>query len=194
MTCYQCNNKAMYQVGEQKIPLCLNCYSTMHQLNERNIQMLREEMNRSMDSIDSMFGINTGGRYPTKRTVLVTGGTVNNNHISIDNSPIAVLNTGNINNLNQTIDSLYSASQKELAENIKNFSESILNEPSLTKEQQAEVLESLDLITKELFQKPEKRKLAVAKILMNGISGTVELAANSLVIWQVLHPLLQKFF
>lgn len=194
MKCNQCNNNAMYEIGAQKVPLCLNCYAMMQQMNERTVQMLREEMNHTMDSVDSMFGISGGARYPTKRPVLVSGGTINNNHIAISNSQIGVLNTGNIQNLNQTIDSLYSASQVELAENVKKFSEAILGEQNLSKEQQSEVLESLDVITKELFQKPESRRKTVIKTLMSGISGITEVAANSLTIWQILQPLLQKFF
>jgi len=194
MKCNQCNNNAMFEFGPQKIPLCLQCNALMQQTIERNVQMLREEQNHLMDSISSSFGINVGARYPTKQPVFVSGSTVNNNHIAINNSQIGVLNTGNIQNLNQTIDSLYSSSQTELAENVKKFSEAILNEQSITKEQQSEVLESLDLITKELFQKPESRRKAVVKTLMSGISEITELAANSLTIWQVLYPLLQKFF
>lgn len=194
MKCNQCNNNAMFEAGPQKIPLCLQCNALMQETIERNVQMLREEMNYTMDGINSMFGISVGARYPIKRPILVSGGTVNNNHIAINNSPIGVLNTGNIQNLNQTIDSLYSVSQKELADNIKKFSESILNEQILTKEQQSEVLESLDVITKELFQKPESRRKTVVKTLMSGISEITELAANSLTIWQVLYPLLQNFF
>lgn len=184
----------MYEIGDQKVLLCLNCYATVREMNEKNIQMLREEMNYSMDSIDSMFGISMGPRYPVKRPVLVSGGTINNNHIAISNSQIGILNSGNIQNLNQTIDSLYSSSQKELADNIKSFSEKILTEPCLIKDQQDEILESLDIITKELFQKPENRKKNVVKNLMQGISKMVEVAANSLTVWQVLSPLLQKFF
>jgi len=194
MKCHQCDNNAMFEFGPQKIPLCLQCNALMQQTIERNVQMLREEMNFSMDSINSMFGVNVGARYPTKMPVLVSGGTINNNHIAINNSQIGVLNTGNIDNLNQTIDSLYSASQAELAENVKKFSEAILSENKLTKEQQGEILESLDVVTKELFQKPENRRNTVAKTLMNGISGLMGFAANSATVWQVLYPLLQKFF
>lgn len=194
MKCHQCNNNAMYRVSDQKVPLCLHCYAVVQQMNQRNIQMLREEINYSMDGIDSMFGISVGPRYPTKRPVLVSGGTVNNNHIAISNSQVGVLNTGNIQNLNQTIDSLYSASEVELAENVKKFSEAILSEQSITKEEQSEVLESLDVITKEMFQKPESRRKTVIKRLMSNISSVTGVAANSLAIWEILMPLLQKFF
>lgn len=182
----------MFEVGPQKVPLCLSCNALMQQTIEKNVQMLREEMNHSMDSIDSMFGIPTGARYPTKRPVLVSSNTVN--HIAINNSQVGVLNTGNIQNLNQTIDSLYSASQKDLAENIKKFSEVIIAEAKLNDAQKSEVLESLDIITKELFQKPESRKKSVVKVLMGQIAGITGFAADALAVWQVLHPMLQKFF
>lgn len=194
MKCYQCNNNAIYQVGPQKVPLCLHCYALMQQTIDRQNQTLREEINYIHDSVDAMFGIRTGARYPTKRPVLVSGGTVNNNHVSINNSQIGLLNAGNIDNLNQTIDSLYSASQKDLATTIQAFSQAVLNEESLTDDQKNETLESLDVITKELFQKPETRKKSVAKILFEKISGVAGLAANTLTIWQILMPILQKFF
>ncbi|MGB7957505.1 MAG: hypothetical protein WCF77_01500 [Minisyncoccia bacterium] len=166
----------------------------MQQTIDRQNQTLREEINYIHDSVDAMFGIRTGARYPTKRPVLVSGGTVNNNHVSINNSQIGLLNAGNIDNLNQTIDSLYSASQKDLATTIQAFSQAVLNEESLTDDQKNETLESLDVITKELFQKPETRKKSVAKILFEKISGVAGLAANTLTIWQILMPILQKFF
>lgn len=184
----------MYLVGDQKVPLCLNCYAVMQQMNERNIQMLREEMNYTMDNVNSMFGVSGGPRYPTKRPVIMAGNTVNQNHVAINNSQIGILNTGNIQNLNQTIDSLYSVSQKELADKVKEFSEAVLNEEGLSKEQKQEILESLDLVTKELFQEPENRKKAIVKTLMNGISSIMQFAANAVTIWPTLQTMLQKFF
>jgi len=196
MKCHQCNNNAVLQagLGDQSIPLCLHCSAILQQTIEKNVQLFREEMNYSMDSIDSMFGISGGPRYPTKRPVLVSGGTVNNNHISINNSQVGVLNTGNINNLNQIIDSLYSVSQKELADNVKKFSEAVLKENDLTDIQKTQVLESLDIITKELFQKPENKKKTLVDVLFGQISAIVEFTANSLAIWHVLHPLLKTYF
>ena len=192
MKCNQCSNNAIGEV--RGIPLCLNCYVLLQKTLNRNKEILREEINFLQDSIDSVCGFSTGARYPTKRPVMVSGGTVNNNHISINNSQIGVLNIGNINNLNQTIDSLYSASQKELADNIKNFSEALIKEGVLSGMQKNEVLESLDVITKELFQKPENRKKTLVNKLFNQISLIIGSAADSLVIWQALFPLLKRFF
>lgn len=115
----------MFQVGEQKIPLCLHCNSLMQQTIERNVQMLREEMNHSMDSIDAMFGVRVGARYPVKRPLVVAGGATTNTHISISGGQIGVLNTGDIQSLNQNISNLYAASATDLANNVKNFSKAI---------------------------------------------------------------------
>ena len=104
------------------------------------------------------------------------------------------MNTGNIQNLNQTIDNLYSASQRDIADKVKTFSVTVLGDENLNDGQKTQILESLDSVTKELFQKPETRKKSVANILLAGISSTVEFAANSLVIWQALCPLLKAFF
>ena len=166
----------------------------MQQANERSVQMLREEINYTMDSVNSMFGISGGPRYPTKRPVIMSGNTVNQNHIAINNSQIGVVNSGNIQNLNQTIDNLYSVSLNELAGKIKEFSEAVVSDDSLDKEKKQEVLESLDIITKELFQKPEMRKKAIAKALMNGISTAIEVSANALAIWPTLQSILHKYF
>jgi hypothetical protein len=195
MKCQQCNNNALYQVGSEQVPLCLNCFALMQQTTDRIDEALKEEKNYLHDSIDyTIFGFRAGPRYPTKRPVLLSGGTVNHNHIAINNSQVGVLNTGNIKNLNQTIDSLYAASQKELAENIRKFSNAILADENLTDDQKTQVLESLDFITKELFQKSENRKRTIVSTLFGVISKAVELTANTLVVWQALYPMLQKFF
>jgi hypothetical protein len=194
MKCYQCDNNAMYEVGPEKVPLCLQCYALLQQTYLKQNEALREEINFLHDSADSIFGIRTGARYPTKRPVLVSGGTINNNHIAINNSQIGMLNTGNINSLNQTIDTLYTTSQKNLADNIKRFSEAVLIDKDLTDIQRTEIFESLDIVTRELLQEPENRKKSVAGFLLEKISSTIQVAASSLTIWEILQPLIQSSF
>lgn len=181
-------------MGDQKVPLCLNCHEIFQRGIARNVEMLREEMNHTMDHVDAMFGIPLGPRYPTKRPVIVSGGTVNNNRIAISNSQIGILNTGNINSLNQTIGALYSSSQQDLAQKIKVFSESVLKDESFGDDQRKVILESLDTVTKELLQEQGSRKGSVAKLLLKSISETVQFGANSATLWQALSPLLAAFF
>lgn len=184
----------MYQVGSEKIPLCLQCYVLMQQTLQRQNEMLRDEMNYLSDSIDATFGIRTGARYPIKQPVLVAGGTTTYNHISIKNSQIANLNTGNIQTLNQTIDALYSVNQNVLADNIQKFGQKIIGDKDLTGEQKNDVVESLDFLSKELFRKPEQRKKSIAKILIQKIASITQFSANALTVWRVLQPLLQQHF
>lgn len=193
MKCYQCNNNAMYQAGPEKIPLCLQCYALMQQTLQRQNGMLQEDINYLSDSVDAMFGIRTGARYPIKQPVLVVGGTTHN-HISIENSQIASLNTGNIQTLNQTIDALYSVNQNILADNIQKFGQKIIGDKDLTGEQKNDVVESLDFLSKELFRKPEQRKKSIAKILIQKIASITQFSANALTVWHILQPLLQQHF
>ena len=160
---------------------------------ERQNNMLREEMNYLSDSIDSMLGFSIGARYPVKRPVIVSGGSTTNNHISISGSQIGVLNTGNIDSLNQSISHLYTASLKDLADNIRNFSQAVIGDTKLTNEQKSEVIEELDFVTKELFKKPENRKANIIRMLVNKISSVTQFAASALTIWQILQPLLEKY-
>ena len=194
MKCSQCSNNAIFAVGSERVPLCLQCNALFQQTLQRNNEMLREEMNYIQDSVDAMFGFSTGARYPVKRPVIVSGGTVNNNHISINNSQIGILNTGNVAHLNQTIDNLYNASQKELADNLKQFSQTVLNDKTFEAQQKDEILESLDVITNELFQKPENRKKTLVKGMFDRIATLAAISADALTVWQSLHPLLQNFF
>lgn len=193
MKCNQCNNNAIGAVGPEKIPLCLNCWSILQNTLERQNNVLREEMNFLSDSIDSMFGIRTGARYPIKRPVLVAGGNTTHNHISISGGQIGVLNTGNIQSLNQTISNLYTASATDLANNIRDFSRAIIKDEKLNDGQKSEVIEGLDFVAKELFKKPENRKLSILKILIGKISDVTQFTANALTIWQILQPLLEKY-
>lgn len=195
MKCNQCSNNAMYLIGpEPGLPVCLNCYSLIQQNQQRQQDMLTDQMNYLSDSINATVWFEVSPRFPTRRPVIVSGGTVQNNHIAINNSQIGILNTGNIQNLNQTIDTLYWISRKDLAENVQKFSQTIMDESSLTSDQKNEVLESLNVLIKELLEKPENRKKSLANSLIRWITGVVWTTADSLTIWQILQPLLQVFF
>jgi hypothetical protein len=166
----------------------------MQQTLQSQNDMYVEQMNYLSDTINATVGFEVSPRIPVRRPVIVSGGNIQHNHIAVSNSQIGILNTGNIENLNQTIDNLYSISQDKLAKNLKDFSEAVVNESNLQEEQKNEILESLDVITQELFKEPAKQKRSVIKTLITGITGTTQFAANAWTIWQVLTPLLLKFF
>lgn len=54
MKCHQCNNNAMYLIGDANIPLCLACYSLVQQNQQRKQDMLAEEMNYLSDTMDAI--------------------------------------------------------------------------------------------------------------------------------------------
>lgn len=38
MKCYQCDKPAIYQIGKENIPLCLDCYFKFSQIQQQQIE------------------------------------------------------------------------------------------------------------------------------------------------------------
>jgi len=190
MKCNQCDNNAIYQV-EPNIPLCLNCYEKWQQINYRNLEVLREEINKIDDEMYSMFGVSSG-RYPTKQPVFISRHTTNN-HISIKENQIGILNTGNIKNINQNIDRLVKNSASDLANKLKEFSESMINDNNIPAEQKNEILENLEFISSELLIAKEERKIGIVNTLLSKTNTLVNTSASLFTLWQALEMLVNKF-
>jgi hypothetical protein len=180
----------MYQVGPN-IPLCLSCYTQWQQINFRNIEITREEMNHIDDEIYNMFGV-SNGKYPTKQPVFVSK-PITNNHIIIKENQIGILNTGHINNINQNIDNLIGNSASDLANKIKDFIQTVVDETSFSNEQKNEILENLEFISSELLQTKEKRKTSIIYTLLSKTNSIVNTSASIYTLWQALEILVNKF-
>ncbi|MBP6084781.1 hypothetical protein KA517_00905 [Candidatus Gracilibacteria bacterium] len=192
MKCNQCDRPAMIEVGDgQQVALCLNCYKILSETIERQNESTYRELNMLYEQFDLMSGVRTTPRYQIKDNNTIH---MNQNHISINDSNIGLINTGTITNLNQTIENLCSVSNTEIAETIKNFSQSVLSEPLIDAEQKNEILSSLDYVAKESLKEANQQNKPIVKTLLKGISSIVSLTANAATIWQVLHPTLLKTF
>ena len=106
MKCYQCFKPAMYQVNNQKIPLCLDCYFKFSQINQREIENNERLINFSFDQMDSIVGFGTSGpKFPPRpQPVYISG--VKMNNISVNNSVVGTINTGSIETVDQSISAL----------------------------------------------------------------------------------------
>ncbi len=192
MKCNQCDRPAMIEVGgEQRVALCLNCYKLLSETIERQNESTYRELNMLYEQFDLVSGVRTTPRYQIKDNNTIH---MNQNHISINDSNIGLVNTGTITNLNQTIENLCSVSKIEIAETIKNFSQSVLSETLIDAEQKDEILSSLDYVAKESLKEANQQNKSIVKTLLKGISSIVSLTANAATIWQVLHPTLLKTF
>ncbi len=162
MKCYQCDKPAMYHIGDQNIPLCLDCYFKFSQINQQQIENGERMMNYLCDEMSASVGLPPiGPRFPSRpQPVVVAGAELHNIHVN--NSVVGTINTGSIGTVDQSISALVQSGEPALAEAVKSLSEAILQSGDLTRNQKNELIESLSIISKEAATPKASRQNTVA--------------------------------
>lgn len=194
MKCYQCNTAAMYQVGEQNIPLCLDCYFKFSQIQQQQIENSERMMNYTSDQISASVGLPPmGPRFPPRpKPVVVAGVKLNNIHVS--NSVVGTINTGSIGTVDQSITALTNVGEPALAEAVKSLSEAVLQSGDLTPNQKNELIESLSVISKEAVTPKEARRSTVALSLLEKAAKITSVANDITDVCQKWWPVLVAAF
>jgi hypothetical protein len=166
----------MYQVGEESIPLCLNCYFKLSQINQQEAETHERMLNYLSDEMDEIVGLpSTGPRFPPRPQPVYVGG-VKLNNISVNNSVVGTINTGSISNIDQSISALIQLGEQGIAEAIKEFSEGILQSNDLTRNQLNELIEILSVLAKEAATPQESRENTVVQTLLEKAMKITSLA------------------
>lgn len=194
MKCYQCPCVAMYQVGQQNIPLCLDCYFKYSQIQQHEIESRERMMNYLSDQMASSVGMPPmGPRFPPRpQPVIVAGAKLNNIHVS--NSVIGTINTGSIGTVDQSISALIQVGEPELAEALKSLSEAVLQSGDLTRNQRNEVIEALSILAKEAATPQEMRQNTVAQSMLEKAMNITSLANDIGDVCQKWWPVLVTTF
>lgn len=194
MKCYQCDKPAMYQVGEQNVPLCLECYFKFTQIQQQQMESNERMMNYFSDQISASVGLPPmGPRFPTRpQPVVVAGAKLHNIHVS--NSVVGTINTGSIGTVDQSINALIQGGEPALADAIKALSEAILQSGDLAQNQKNELIESLSVISKEAATPKEVRQNTVALSLLERAMKATALANDITDVCQKWWPVLVAAF
>ena len=194
MKCYQCPNLAMYQVGDQNIPLCLNCYAKVAHIEQQQLENHERMLNYLSDEMEMATGVFLGGpRFPPRpRPVHV--GDMRLNNISVNNSVVGSINTGSIGSLDQSISVLVQLSEPGLAHAFKELSEGILKSNDLTGNQRNELIESLNIIAKEAATPPDQRQNTVALALLDRVQMITSIATDISDLCQRYWPVIAAVF
>ena len=194
MKCYQCECSAMYQVGQQNTPLCLDCYFKFSQIQQREVENSERMVNYLSDQIASTVGMPPmGPRFPPRPQPVVVAGTKLNN-ILVSNSVVGTINTGSIGTVDQSISALVQVGTPELAEALKSLSEAVLQSNDLTRNQRNEVIEALSVIAKEAVTPPEMRQNTVAQSMLENAIKITSLANDIGDVCQKWWPVLVAAF
>jgi hypothetical protein len=182
----------MYQVGDDNVPLCLDCYEKAHRIHA--VEFLKNAMmlNQALDDMDEMTGmISNRGRLPVHEFArAITGGHTLNN-ISITNSQVGVLNTGAIERIDAAITLSRGSDAAVVAEKLKSLIELVANSEELTDKEKNEVVELAETISEEIVgQRKPATIAAVMRSLKEKVSGSLAIAAAADELWKAIQTIL----
>lgn len=184
----------MYQIGEQKIPLCLDCYFKFSHIQQQEIENNERMLNYLSDQISASVGLpSLGPKFPPRpQPVVVAGAKLHNIHVN--NSVVGTINTGSIGTVDQSISALVQSGEPALAQAIKALSEAILQSGDLTRNQKNELIESLSVISKEVVTPKDARQNTVALSLLEKAMNVTALANDITDVCQKWWPVLLAAF
>jgi len=184
----------MYQIGKEGIPLCLDCYFKLSQIQQQETENHERMLNYLSDQISMSVGLpSIGARFPSRpRPVIVAGAKLNN--ISISNSVVGTVNTGSIGSVDQSISVLNQIGEPALAEAIKGLTEAILRSSDLTGKQRNELVEILSVVAREAATPKESRRTTVAQTLLKRAAKIASLANDITDVCQKWWPVLLAAF
>jgi hypothetical protein len=185
----------MYQVGDQNIPLCLNCYSKVAYMEQQQLENHERMLNYLSDEIAFSVGMpSLGGPRFQPRPKPVHVGDVRLNNISVNNSVVGTVNTGSIGSLDQSISALVQLNEPQVAQAFKGLSEAILESGDLTRNQRNELIEALNAISREAATPPETRQNTVALSLLERAEKITSMANDISEVCQRYWPAITAVF
>jgi len=186
--CSQCGKPAVVGVGDN--PLCVDCLYKFQQAILMRDRMLKEEVNfliGQMEAVSGIYGLFP--RYALPEPVIHQG-SMNFHNIKVDRSVVGAINTGNVKRIDVALDNIQANSgDASLQQALKEFTEALLNEASLTAAAKNEVLEQLAVVAGQAAMPKESRSWGILKALVTNI-GTQVATTGLAVLWDAIRPML----
>jgi hypothetical protein len=113
------------------------------------------------------------------------------NNINVDRSTIGAINTGFVSNLDTSITVMQDLGQQELALNIKELTQAILDSKDINASIKDEINELLQFLVAQATFPPENRLVGVAKNIVGRIRELIIISPALLTIWDKVEPLIK---
>jgi hypothetical protein len=179
MPCSQCNRPAMYSLNDGKIALCLDCWHKWQSAMYMQYLMAAAAQNQALDDMEMISGVRLGGgRIPVAALAdaMNKGSTYNN--ITISNSTVGVLNTGDLARIDAAITLTEDSDVEPIGEAIKALTQAIIDAKDIDQKGKQELA---DLVQSLAEQVVGARKKSVIMSLLRSIEerakGYVALSA-----------------
>jgi hypothetical protein len=171
-SCSQCGKPAIFDVNGH--PVCVDCNLKIQQAARIVDNRLKEQWNMLMDQADAMTGISAGlPRYRIQEPVIHQG-PMNFHSIKVDRSVVGAVNTGNVTKMEVALNNIHNKNQNpELEQKLKEFTEAVLREASLSVEAKNDIVEQLSVLAAQVAMPQESRIVIVMKPLVTSIAANI---------------------
>jgi hypothetical protein len=127
------------------------------------------------------------GRVPVPQMPSRTiKGNITLNNINIDRSTIGVLNTGQMQEIQQidvNISKLDQRAEADVAEALKALTEAIVSNQDISVEQRSELVEQLHELSDQALLPPNQRKIGIVRAIVVGLSSSLNAVSGLATIW-----------
>jgi hypothetical protein len=182
MRCNQCPRPAFYLVGQDDdIPLCIDCYEKVSRIEYRDFIQNAAMTNHAMDEMDAISGFPiAGGRMPIGDLVKMGQKLNTYNNITISESQIGVVNTGDLVRIDAAITLSKGSDVEEVGRHVGALAQAVMDSGQIDAQQRAEIVELLQELSDQAIK---GRKKSVMSSIMRSISektsGIIGLATLS---------------
>jgi hypothetical protein len=192
MRCHQCPRPAFYEVGDEKIPLCLDCWSKFEEANFRKFLMNAAMMNQTMDHMDEITGLGrTGGRIPVAAIAGAFRRSAVYNNIKVTNSQVGMINTGDLAKIDAAITMTAGSDADAIGRQVRELTQAVVDARDIAQEQKKELVELIQALSEQVVS---ARKKPVMASLLRSIEERAKGANAIIQLVMSLKETIEQFF
>jgi hypothetical protein len=115
--------------------------------------------------------------------------------ITLNNSQVGLLNLGTIvGDVETHLAALDEPGTEKVREALRSLAQAVLNDESLSQERREELIESVDLLAEEAGKVPNRRRGALVRSVLSGLTASLSAAGSLAAVWSAVGPTLVQFF
>jgi len=175
----------MFQVGPQRIPLCLDCNSKLQNMLAIQNDQLARMINFFMDQADAAVPIPGSSlpRIQLPSAPIIQTGEVTLNNIHVTNSEIGVLNTGNLSMVDSNVTVLKNSGNDELADAVTRLTEAVVKSKEINEAEKNEIVELLGALSGEATAPKDQQKTSVVRVFIMRLNELLSPVATISALW-----------
>ena len=193
--CHQCGKNVMFVVEDANghaVGLCLTCYIQFHNVQMQELHRLKQEMNHTVRMMEYTIGMRSEPpMFPsTPAAPLANERKITN--VTVSSSAIGVLNTGEIQSIQQATAVLSSHGKTQVAEALRQLADAVNRCTEVHQSDREAMLQIIGLLSEELVRPPRQRRGKALQTLVETL-GNLCAKVNALKpIWATVSTLLDK--